>query len=462
MTDMLSRVTAAAGAEGLAPPQAIEAERSVLAALMLEEAAIGRVIEHLDPAAFYRTGHRKIYEAAVALYGRSERVDLITLTEELRKRGDLEAVGGAATLAQILEYATTTANLEQYIRIIHSKAVLRALIRAAGEIQQEAYAGADETPHILDRAEQRIFAITDQRVREGFVPLRDLLKPAFEHIQHLFERKVLVTGVDTGYDDLNKLTSGFQNSDLIIIAGRPGMGKTSFALNIAENAAIRGRTPVAVFSLEMSKEQLVQRLLCSQAEVPLHRLRNGYLSNEDWPRLTTAAGLLTSAPIFIDDSAAVTVMEVRAKCRRLRAEGRLGMIVIDYLQLLRPSGPSENRVQELSVITRSLKQLAKELNVPVVALSQLSRQVETRDKSGRPQLSDLRESGSIEQDADLVMFVYREVVYNRDTPEPGKAQIIVAKQRNGPTGDVDLTFLRECTKFVPYSPMMPGETEPAF
>lgn len=461
MTDMLSR-PATGGVEGLTPPQAIEAERSVLAALMLEEAAIGRAIEHLDPAAFYRTAHRKIYEAVLALYNRSERVDLVTLTEELRKRGDLEAVGGPAALAQVLEHATTTANLEQHIRIIHSKAVLRALITAAGEIQREAYAGADETPQILDRAEQRIFAITDQRVREGFVPLRDLLKPAFEHIQHLFERKVLVTGVDTGYDDLNKLTAGFQRSDLIIIAGRPAMGKTSFALNIAENAAIRGRTPVAVFSLEMSKEQLVQRLLCSQAEVPLHRLRNGYLSNEDWPRLTTAAGLLTSAPILIDDSAAVTVMEIRAKCRRLKSEGRLGLIVIDYLQLLRPSGPSENRVQELSVITRNLKQLAKELDVPVVALSQLSRQVETRDKSGRPQLSDLRESGSIEQDSDLVMFVYREVVYNRETPEPGKAQIIVAKQRNGPTGDIDLTFLRECTKFVPYSPMMPGETEPGF
>ena len=237
---------------------------------------------------------------------------------------------------------------------------------------------------------------------------------------------------------------------------------TSFAVNIAENAAIRTRVPVAIFSLEMSKEQLVQRLLCSQAEVPLHKLRAGYLSNEDWPRLTTAAGLLTQAPIMIDDSSALTVMEVRAKCRRLRAEGKLGLVLIDYLQLMRSSTQVENRVQEISQITRGLKALAKELNVPVVALSQLSRAVETRDKTGRPQLSDLRESGSIEQDSDVVMFVYREVVYNRETPEPGKAQIIVAKQRNGPTGEVDLTFLRECTKFVPYSPMMPGEADSGF
>jgi replicative DNA helicase len=237
---------------------------------------------------------------------------------------------------------------------------------------------------------------------------------------------------------------------------------TSFALNMAENAAIRARVPVAIFSLEMSKEQLVQRLLCSQAEVALHRLRNGHLTNEDWPRLTTAAGLLTQAPIMIDDSSALNVMEIRAKCRRLKAEGKLGLVIIDYLQLLRGHTATENRVQEISVITRNLKALAKEMNVPILALSQLSRQVETRDKSGRPQLSDLRESGSIEQDSDVVMFVYREVVYNRETPEPGKAQILIAKQRNGPTGEVDLTFLRECTKFVPYSPLMPGETETPF
>src|SRR6266545_4763206 len=401
MTETLSRPTALTP-EGLTPPQALEAERSVLAGLMLEHEAIGRAVEQLEPAAFYRTAHQKIYEAILALYNRNENVDLITLGEELRKRGELEAVGGTPALAQILEYATTTANLDQHIKIIHSKYILRALIRASGEIQQECYAGADETAAILDRAEARVFAITDQRVRQGFVALKDLLKPAFEHIQKLFERKVMVTGVDTGYEDINKLTAGFQNSDLIVIAGRPSSGKTSFALNIAENAAIRARVPVSVFSLEMNKEQLVQRLLCSQSEVALHRLRNGFLTNEDWPRLTTAAGLLTQAPIMIDDSSAPTVMEIRAKCRRLRAEGKLGLVIIDYLQLIRGVGQSENRVQEISQITRGLKGLAKELNVPIVALSQLSRAVETRDKSGRPQLSDLRESGCLTADTRIL------------------------------------------------------------
>ncbi len=460
MTEIIPRPSTPA--EGLAPPQALEAERSVLAALLLDPEAIGRAVEQLEPEAFYRIAHRKMYEAIVALYNRNENVDVVTLAEELRKRSDLEAVGGPAALAQVLEYATTSANLEQHIKLIHSKALLRSLIRASAEIQSEAYAAQDETSNILDRAESRIFAITDTRVRSGFVALRDLLKPAFEHIQQLFERKVQVTGVDTGYDDINKMTSGLQRGDLVIIAGRPSMGKSSFAMNIAENAAIRARVPVAVFSLEMSKEQLVQRLLCSQAEVALHKVRNGYLSNEDWPRLTTAAGLLTSAPIMLDDSSSPTVMEIRAKCRRLMSENKLGLVIIDYLQLIRPGGDAENRVQEISQITRALKALAKELSVPVVALSQLSRAVETRDKTGRPQLSDLRESGSIEQDSDVVMFVYREVVYNRETQEPGKAQIIIAKQRNGPTGEVDLTFLRECTKFVPYSPMMPGEAESPF
>jgi replicative DNA helicase len=462
MTELISRPTSFP-AEGPTPPQAVDAERSVLAAMMLDHEAIGRAAEQLEPQAFYRVAHQKIYEAMLAIYNRSnEKVDLITLGEELRKRGELEAVGGTPALSQILEFATTTANLDQHIQIIHSKSILRALIRAASEIQQESYAGSDETAAILDRAEARVFAITDARVRQGFVALKDLLKPAFEHIQKLFERKVMVTGVDTGYDDINKLTAGFQNGDLIVIAGRPSSGKTSFSLNIAENAAIRAKVPVSFFSLEMNKEQLVQRLLCSQSEVALHRLRNGHLTNEDWPRLTTAAGLLTQAPIMIDDSSAPTVMEIRAKCRRLRSEGKLGMVMIDYLQLIRGMGQSENRVQEISQITRGLKSLAKELNVPVVALSQLSRAVETRDKTGRPQLSDLRESGSIEQDSDVVMFVYREVMYNKNAAEPGKAHIIIAKQRNGPTADVELTFLRECTKFVPYSPMMSGEAEPSF
>jgi replicative DNA helicase len=877
---------ASGGAAGLTPPQALEAERSILAAMMLDQAAIGRAVEAIDASAFYRTAHAKMFEALVALYNRNEAADMITVAEELRKRGDFEAVGGGEALAGIMESATTTANLEHHVRIVHAKSVLRALIKATNEIQQQCYSGQDETAALLDQAEARIFAITDSRIRQGFASIRDLLKPTFDHIQKLFERKVQVTGVPSGWDDLDKLTSGWQPGDLIILAGRPSMGKcvswrtlvtdpasgervtieecvrrrmptvlgiderglvretavgdwidsgvqpcwkvttrlgreievtghhpfltadgwqplhdlaagdhigvprlvpvaghdeswsmahvrllayfiaegglssdvphfttadpdhladfracleacfpacemnvtpdgityriarkpefrkdrqvpgvpanpvkrwltdlelmgrkseakrlpaavwswdherlrqftavlfscdgtiypmsgyprieftvasealardvqhlllrfgivakfwhktakswrvevtapeevrryqalvgwvgekqqrfaieplgaplpahrheltgaapretwarvraaaqregltlsglarrcgesteggynahtarairrerleryataladpdlafiasedlfwdeivsiesvgamqvydlnvpdgsnfiaadicvhnTSAVMNMAENAAIRSNVPVAVFSLEMSKEQLALRLLCSQSEVPLHKVRTGFLGNEDWPRLTTGAGLLTGAPIYIDDSPAQSVLEIRAKSRRLKSEGKLGLVVIDYLQLMRPSGPVENRVQEISQITRGLKALAKELAVPIIALSQLSRAVEQRGGGGRPQLSDLRDSGSIEQDADVVMFVYREVVYKPDTPEPGKAQIIVAKQRNGPTDDVDLTFLRECTKFVPYSPTMSGETDSGF
>jgi replicative DNA helicase len=406
VTEVLTR-TAGAGPDGYVPPQSLEAERAALAAMLLDGDAVGRAIEYIDPEEFYRVSHQRIYAAIIALYNRNERADLITLAEELRKRGDLEAVGGPAALAQLFDYATTSANLEQHLKIVHAKAVLRSLIKASQEIQQDCFVAEAETVEILDRAEQRIFAITDQRVRQGFFALRELLKPAFEHIHKLYERKAAVTGVTSGYDDLDQRTAGFQPSDLIIVAGRPSMGKTSFALNIAENAAIprerdRPAVPVAVFSLEMSKEQLVQRLLCSQSEVPLHKVRNGYLANEDWPRLTTAAGLLQQAPIMIDDSPMLTVMEVRAKCRRLRAEGKLGLVLIDYLQLLRPGGPAENRVQEISQITRGLKALAKELNVPIIALSQLSRQVETRDKSGRPQLSDLRESGCLTADTTIL------------------------------------------------------------
>jgi replicative DNA helicase len=460
MTDTLGPATG--GAAGLTPPQALDAERAILAAMMLDTAAIGRAVEAIDASAFYRTSHAKIFEALVALYNRNESADLVTVAEELRKRGDFEAVGGAGALAGVMEAATTTANLEHHVRIVHAKAVLRQLIKATNEIQQQCYAGQEETAQLLDQAEARIFAITDQRIRQGFASIRDLLKPTFDHIQKLFERKVQVTGVPSGWDDLDKLTSGWQPGDLIILAGRPSMGKTSAVMNMAENAAIRGGVPVAVFSLEMSKEQIAMRLLCSQSEVPLHKVRTGFLGNEDWPRLTTGAGLLTQAPIYIDDSPAQSVLEIRAKCRRLKSEGKLGLVVVDYLQLMRPSGPVENRVQEISQISRGLKALAKELSVPIIALSQLSRAVEQRGGSGRPQLSDLRDSGSIEQDADVVMFVYREVVYKPDTPEPGKAQMIIAKQRNGPTDDVDLTFLRDCTKFVPYSPTMSGETDSGF
>jgi replicative DNA helicase len=461
MTDTLSRAPAVV--EGPVPPQSLEAERSVLAAMLLDFESIGHALELLEPTAFYRVAHQKMFEAVISLYNRNERADLITVAEELRKRGDLEAIGGQPALAQVLDYATTSANLEEHARIINAKYVLRSLIKSAGEIQQECFAESDESGAILDRAEQRIFAITDRRVRQGLVPLKELLKPAFEQIQSLYERKTLVTGVASGYEDIDRMTSGFQAGDLVIIAGRPSMGKTALAVNIAENAAVHHKDPVAIFSLEMSKEQLVLRMLGSQSEVPLHKIRNGYLGQEDWPRLTTGAGLLTQAPIMIDDSATLTVFEIRAKCRRLMSERKLGLVVIDYLQLIRGSGRVENRVQEVSQITRGLKALAKELNVPIVALSQLSRAPEQRGNDRRPQLSDLRESGSVEQDADVVLFVFREEYYKPDDPAlKGKATIIIAKQRNGPTGDVTLTFLRECTKFLPYSPISMEEGEPAF
>jgi replicative DNA helicase len=427
---------------------------------------VGRVVEQIEAGVFYRTAHQKIFNAVVALFNRNERADLVSLAEELRKRSELEMVGGPAALTQIAEYHVTSANIEQHLKIVREKALLRSLIGATREIQQECFAANDETGEILDRAEQRIFEITDDRIRQGFVSIQELMIPTVKHVEDLKARnkgqKVFLTGVPSGFEDIDKKTAGFQRGDLIIIAGRPSMGKTSFALNIAENAAIRYDHHVAILSLEMSKEQLALRLLCSQTEVPLYRVRSGNLSNEEFNMIPRKLRDLYKAPILIDDTAAPTVLEIRAKCRRLKSENKLDLVVIDYLQLIRTSGRTENRVQEISQISRSLKALAKELDVPVIALSQLSRAVEQRTgKDKRPQLSDLRESGALEQDADLVMFVFREEMYNRDDPKlRGKAEILISKQRNGPTGDVPLTFRHEFTQFVPYSPVMEGETQP--
>ena len=427
-----SMQTSTGGPPGLTPPQALEAERSILAAMLLDEGAIGRAVEMIESPAFYRTAHAKLYEAIVSLYNTGTPADLITVAEKLRERGDLEAVGGPPFLAQIMEYATTAANIEQHIKIVHSKAILRQLIKATTEIQQNAYSGGEETADILDRAEARIFGITDQRIREGFVSVGQLLKPTFDNIQKLFDRKVQITGVPSGWDDLDKLTSGWQPGDLVILAGRPAMGKTAMVMNMAENAAIRSNIPVAVFSLEMSKEQLAMRLLCSQSEVALHKVRTGYLGNEDWPRLTTGAGLLQKAPIMIDDSPAQSVLEIRAKCRRLKAEGKLGLVVIDYLQLMRSSTPAENRVQEISQISRGLKGLAKELAVPIVALSQLSRAVEQRGGGGKPQLSDLRESGCLTADARVL---------RADTgAEVTMGELLAKGERDIPIWTVDESF----------------------
>ena len=465
MTDIITS-SLDAPAAGPVPPQAIEAERAVLAAMMMDHEVVGRAAEQIESAVFYRTSHQKVFNAMLALFERNEKSDIVTLSEELRKRGELELVGGPAALTQIAEHHVTSANLEQHVKIVREKALLRSLIGATREIQQECFAASDQTASILDRAEQRIFEITDDRVRQGFVSIQELMIPTVKHVEDLKARnkgqKVFLTGVPSGFDDIDRKTAGFQRGDMIIIAGRPSMGKTSFALNIAENAAIRYGHPVAILSLEMSKEQLALRLLCSQTEVPLYRVRSGNLSNEEFNLIPRKLKDLYKAPILIDDTASPTVLEIRAKCRRLKAEGRLDLVLIDYLQLIRSAGASENRVQEISLISRSLKALAKELEVPVIALSQLSRAVEQRTgKDRRPQLSDLRESGALEQDADLVMFVFREEMYNRTDPKlRGKAEIIISKQRNGPTGDVPLTFRHEFTQFVPYSNVMEGETLP--
>jgi len=430
------------------PPQNIEAEQSVLGGILIENGAIHKVMETLTPEDFYREAHRRIYDTLIDLSERDEPADLITLTNELRKKDQLDAVGGASYVTSLIDSVVTAANIEYYAKIIKEKAILRKLIETATTIVTESFADRSDVESLLDQAEQSIFQISDNRVRPSFYPIRDIVKDSFRTIERLFEKKELVTGVPSGFKELDQRTAGFQPADLIIVAGRPSMGKTAFCLNVAQYAAIEKKIPVAVFSLEMSKEQLVIRMLCSEAQVEGTRLRTGYLTESDWPRLTLAAGNLSDAPIYIDDSAALSVLELRAKARRLNAEYGLGMIIIDYLQLMKGRSRVESRQQEISEISRSLKALAKEINVPVVAVSQLSRRTEER-QGMRPQMTDLRESGAIEQDADLILFIYRDEVYNRaeDNPNRGKAEIIIGKQRNGPTGKIDLAYLDKFTTF---------------
>jgi replicative DNA helicase len=432
---------------GRIPPQALEAEVAVLGAMLLDSAAIGVAAELLDEHAFYRTAHRRIFQAIMRLFARDEAADLVTVTQELKRQKELDDVGGAAYLSSVLGSVATTANVRYHARIVLEKAVLRRLINVATEVAEEAYDSAGEAGEILDRAEHMIFEIAQAKVRRDFVPMREILKHSFEVIQELYDKKEHITGVASGFTDLDALTSGFQRSDLVVIAGRPSMGKTALALNVAAHAAIEGGIPVAVFSLEMGKEQLVQRMLCSEARIDAHKLRTGYLADRHWSSLTTAAGLLSESQIYIDDTPAMTVLEMRSKARRLKAEADVGLVIVDYLQLMRGLGRPENRQQEISEISRSLKALAKELEVPVLALSQLSRAVETRGGDKRPILSDLRESGAIEQDADVVAFIYRAEQYERTPENVGIAEIIVGKQRNGPTGTVRLQFSSECTRF---------------
>lgn len=433
------------------PPQSLEAEQAVLGAMLLEKDAIGRTIEILTSECFYRESHRKVFEAVSSLYERGLAADLIAVADELRGRGQLDALGGSAFLSSLQDQVATAAHVEHHCRIVLEKHVMRELIRTGTEIVRKAYDGGGTSGEMIDSAEQMIFGISDPRIKRGFTPIRNLLQRAVQVIERVYENKRAVTGVPSGYSALDRMTAGFQNSDLIVIAGRPAMGKTSFALNIAEYAATGSeRVPVGIFSLEMSADQLVQRFLASRAGIPVHRLRTGFLSEDQWPRLIDAAGILTQAPIYIDDTPAASIMEIRAKARRLKSEYGLGLLVVDYLQLARGFIDSENRQQEISSISRSLKALAKELNIPVIALSQLSRAVENREDK-RPVLADLRESGAIEQDADLVLFVFREKVYRKQQrPEDGQqdvAEIIIGKHRNGPIGTVKLFFNSELTRF---------------
>jgi replicative DNA helicase len=432
------------------PPQNLEAESSVLGGILLENDAMNLVLELLRAEDFYRESHRKIFRAMIELSDRTEPVDVITLSECLKNRGELEAVGGSAYLASLNDFVPTAANIAYYARIVREKSILRHLINAATEVATKGYDATSNVEELLDSAEKAIFDITEQRIKGSFVKVGDMMKDSIKMVEKLFERKTMITGVPTGFKDFDAKTAGLQPADLIIVAARPGMGKTAFSLNIASHAAFTGYG-VAVFSLEMAKEQLALRLLCSEARVDNARVRTGYLSDRDFPKLATAAGKLHDALIYIDDTPAISVLELRAKARRLARDRdkKLGLIIVDYLQLMRGTGAAQNREQEISEISRSLKALAKELNVPVMAISQLNRRVEDRnDKT--PQLSDLRESGAIEQDADVIAFIYREAAYNPKSDD-NTATITIAKQRNGPTGDLSLTFLREFTRFEDYT-----------
>ena len=428
------------------PPQALEAEQSVLGGLLLESSRWDDVAEQLSPEDFYTRSHREIFAAISALQGQNEAVDVVTTAEWLERNSQLVSAGGLEYLGELANNTPGTANLMAYVAIVRERAILRRLIIATSEIAEKAYNPGGE---ILDYAEQQVFRIaeTDRWDRTGFAPIQGLLTEAIDRIEELYQSGRTVTGVPTGFSDLDDLTSGLQPADLVVIAGRPSMGKTSLAMNIVENAVLANRLPVAVFSMEMPGQQLAMRMLASLGRINAHKVRTGRLDADDWPRLTSAVGLLDDAPLFIDDSPALSPLELRARARRLaREHGGLGMIVVDYLQLMQSSEDSENRANEVSAITRSLKFLAKELSVPVVVLSQLNRSLESRPNK-RPVMSDLRESGAIEQDADVILFIYRDEVYNPDSQDQGTAEIIVSKQRNGPTGTVRLTFLGEYTRF---------------
>jgi len=428
------------------PPQNLEAEMAVLGSMLIDSEAIAVAVEILGKESFYNDTHRKVFEAMLGLYNANKPVDLVTLTNELKSKGNLNEIGGASFLTVLVNAVPTAANINHYVGIVKEKSILRTLINNSTRIISMCYESEGNIDEVVDNAEKFIFEVSDRKTQGSYLHLKEIIKDSIETIDMLYQKKAHVTGIPTGFIDFDIKTAGLQNSDLIIIAGRPSMGKSALALGIAEYAGVVEKIPLAVFSLEMSKEQLTQRLLCSHARVDANKVRTGYLAASDWPRLTAAAGKLSEAPIYIDDTPAISVMELRAKARRLKAHQDIQLIILDYLQLMRGSISIENRQQEISEISRSLKALARELNIPIVAISQLSRAVESRTDH-RPQLSDLRESGAIEQDADLVVLILREEYYNPTPGNEGIAEVIIAKQRNGPVGSFKLTFIKEYTRF---------------
>jgi len=438
------------------PPQNLEAEQSVLGAVLLLNEAINPAVEALSVDDFYREAHRQIFSSMIELTDRGDPIDAITMTDILRNKGVLEQVGGPAYIAELASVVPTAQNVPYYARIVHEKSVLRSLASVATDIASSAYGMPNDVEAFLDQAEHRIFEIAERRIRPSFHSMKDLTKESLSILERMYENRELITGVPSGFIDLDRITAGFQPSDLIIIAARPSMGKTALALNIAAHAAMNVDPPVGVafFSLEMSKEQLALRMLCSEARVDSARARSGYLGEKDFPKLAHAAARMSEASIYIDDNSNTTALTLKAKCRRLKRERakNLGLIMVDYMQLMGSAKPGENREKEIAEISRSLKSLAKELQIPVIALSQLNRQVESRENR-RPMLADLRESGAIEQDADVIAFIYREEMYKgKESKEPGVAEIIVAKQRNGPTDTAKLTYINHYTRFENYTP----------
>ena len=428
------------------PPQSRDAEVGVLGAMLFDDQALIQGIEVLKPAYFYEENHRRIFEAFIALFEKSSPVDLLTVSEELRQKNYFDAIGGTAYLTYLTAQVPTSAHIEHYARIVKDKYLLRSLIEKSTRIVQECFSSPDNVQGVIDGAERMIFEVSENQIQGKAIVMKDLIHGSMETIDKLYQRREHITGVASGFHEFDVKTAGLQPSDLIIVAGRPSMGKSAFVSSLCEHVGIALKKPLVFFSLEMSKEQLVQRMLCSHARVDAQRVRTGYLSHQDWPKLTSAAGKLSESPIFIDDTPAQSVLEIRAKARRLKMQHDIQMIVVDYLQLIHGSGRLESRQQEISEISRSLKAIARELRVPVIAISQLSRAVESRT-GNRPQLSDLRESGAIEQDADVVVFLFREEYYNPTEENKNKAEVIIAKQRNGPIGSVELAFLKEWTRF---------------